>query len=233
MTPGMMPDAAPDTLDAFESQETQAPNHLASALPDFTLALAYLVAWVAPGRTTPEMLRWLLLTMLLEFIVMHSSAFMSHLVIAGSGRKGVPAVVLLGLFYSIIVGAFSLAFHTAWPLFSFWALMLNRATVLFFRQAPRGDEMRVVGATWSASAMFYVLGCMLTVVAPLPRFGFGPEHVAAMHLNGRGVWELEPWRAMAFGFLYFAAMGAFQLWGIPALNRKAARGWVPTIRPAR
>ena len=49
---------------------------LASALPDFGLAAVYVLAWTMPNHIAPWVPRWAVLTMLLEFVVVHSTGFM-------------------------------------------------------------------------------------------------------------------------------------------------------------
>jgi hypothetical protein len=52
---------------------------------------------------------------------------------------------------------------------------------------------------------------MLTTVLPLPRLGLTPEVVSGQHLPGEGRWIARPCRVMAFGFLYFTAIGISEL----------------------
>src|SRR5512140_2819463 len=78
-----------------------APNVL-SALPDLALGLVYLITWIAPGVTQPAVVRSLVVTMLLEFIVMHSAAFTGQVLIGPLARGAkLGAMVGLGLFYSL------------------------------------------------------------------------------------------------------------------------------------
>ena len=196
---------------------------LASAAPDLALAAGYAVAWIAPRALSPGVMRILLVSLLLEFIVLHSAAFMGNVAFAPGPRPAAMRRVLgLGVFYTLFVGGFALAFHAAWPLVSFWALTLNRATVVLIGRAPDGAQRRVVSATWGATAMCYLFGVMLTVVLPIPRLGCTPDVVSAMRLPGHGLWVAQPWRAMAFGALYFAAVAAFELFAAPRIAASAA-----------
>ena len=47
-----------------------------AAAPDIGLAAVFLIVWLAPEAAPAGTLTWLLLVMLLEFIIVHSSGFM-------------------------------------------------------------------------------------------------------------------------------------------------------------
>lgn len=204
------------------------PRALASALPDLVLGAGFAWAWFAPARVGPGMIRWMLMTMLLEFIVIHSSAFMGQVAFGKfHGWPAAGAVIGLGGFYTLFVLGFCLSFHTWWPMLSFWALTLNRASIVLLRQAPSGAEQKVIMSSWAAATFFYLAGCALTVIPPLPHPGWTPEWVANLHLGGSGVWISEPWRPVAFGAVYFTAVGLFELFAVPAI----AGGRMPAPEP--
>ena len=185
------------------------PRAIASALPDIALAATCLAVWIAPSRFSPELPRWIMLTMLLEFVVVHSSAFMGQVLFtAGGPAKRAFRVLGLGLFYSLFVGGFALAFRTAWPLVSFWLLTLNRMSAVLLRPAPAGDQREFLNATWAAHVVCYLAGVFVTLLPPLPRLGFTPDLVASLRLPGSGLWISQPWRVVAFGAIYFAAVAA-------------------------
>jgi len=197
------------------------PPHVANALPDLLLGAYCLVAWIAPTRLPAGAIRGILLMMLVEFIVVHTSAFMGmQLFVPGSRRVRASALLGFGLLYSVFAGGFALAFHTWWPVVSFWLLTLNRLSGVLFRQAPSGQEQRFVQAGWAASAMCYLGGVFVTLAPGLPRLGVTPDVIASLHLTGRGVWVDEPWRVVAFGALYFGAVGAFEWTGFRAFQAR-------------
>jgi hypothetical protein len=171
-----------------------------------------------------------MLVMLLEFIVVHSAAFMGTVRFA-AGAPGAKAMRMLGLgvFYTLFVGGFALAFHQAWPLWSFWALTVNRMLSMLLKQAPDGDEQAFAQRQWAAGVLFYLLAVGLTTVLPIPRLGVSAAAIGAMHLSGSGLWIDQPWRVLAAGTLYYAATAASELFdhrwlkiGTPVT--KSARG---------
>ncbi len=197
---------------------------LASALPDFGLAAVFLLAWMAPDRIAPWVPRWAVLTMLLEFVVVHSTGFMG---VIAFGRDGVGQQVgmllLLSLVYSALVAGFAAGFHEWWMFGSFWLLTANRLSGILAHREPgngRGIDAFVIG--WAASTLFYLLGAVLTAALAVPRFGLAdPAVIRAMHLEGGGLWVEEPWRVLAFGSLYFTAVGLFELFAFVLVHRKA------------
>ncbi|MBI5168579.1 MAG: hypothetical protein HZA61_03735 [Candidatus Eisenbacteria bacterium] len=197
---------------------------LASALPDFALAVVCLLAWIAPEALTPGVVPWILLTMLVEFVVVHSAPFMGlQLVSDMPAARKLRNVVAIGLFYSVFLLGFSLAFHAWWPFVSFWLLTANRLTVLTFRQGREGRESATLKASWAAGALCYLGGVFLTTLLPLPRLGLDPAFVESLRLTGGGLWIEQPWRVLAFGAFYFATVGFLEATGFRALTPKPAR----------
>jgi hypothetical protein len=202
---------------------------LGSALPDLVLGLVFLLAWLTPDRFDEGMLGFLVMTMLLEFIIVHSSAIMGSVVVSEQpGREKATRLLGLGALYSLFAGGFSLSFKSWWPLATFWGLTLNRLLSVLLGQAPTGEARAFVQRGWAAGAVFYLLFAFVTVFLPIPRLGITPEVVRAAGLPGGGLWVDEPWRVAAFGFLYFTAVGVSELRG----HRWAAGGALPE-EPAR
>jgi len=190
------------------------PAAIASAVPDLALGLVYLVTWIAPAALSPGMFSTLTLIMLLEFIIIHSAGFMGTLMISPAPpRAKLMGMLGLGAMYTLFVGAFSASFHTAWPLVSFWALMINRMSGVLLKQAPEGEERLFMQRSWAVTTMLYLFGAFLTMMPWLPRFGLTLQFAAHIHMPSSvsGAWVSEPHRLVAFGFLYFTAVGVSEL----------------------
>lgn len=210
-----------------------APRGRISALPDFALAVTFLSAWIAPNAVHPGTVNYLMLVMLLEFIIVHSSAFMGNIAVSSGTRKArVSAMLGLGGFYTLFVGGFSLAFHSLWPLISFWGLMLNRMLGVIVSPAAAEEQKALVQRTWVTSMLLYMGACFLTILVPLPRLGLTSAVVHSLHLPGSGLWVSQPHRVMAFGFLYFAGVGWSELGGHAWLKRSRAVSAKPGQRAA-
>jgi len=196
-----------------------------AAAPDLLFAGVFLATWIVPTALGAQMVGYLMLTMLLEFVIMHSSGIMGTTAYGPlpGGRKTL-AVVGLGLFYSLFVLGFCLAFGTWWPFVAFWTLTGNRLLGALIGQAPEGEEKRFVQQGWAVAALAYLVLAFFTTLVPMPALGITPEVVAGQHLPGSGLWVDQPQRVIAFGFLYFAAVGVSELHGHAWLQRATETG---------
>ena len=154
-----------------------------------------------------------MLLMLLEFINVHAAAFMGNTITSESSR-GMKAITItgLGVFYTLFVGAFALAFEQWWPMWAFWGLVVNRLLGVLLGKAPTGQEKSMVRTSWAIGMFCYVMLVFATVMLPVPSFGVTSEVIARQGFTASGLWIDEPYRMMAFGFLYFAAIGLTELY---------------------
>lgn len=195
---------------------------LAAAIPDFCIALFFLAAWFEPFRFGPGVIHALLLTMILEFIIVHSSGFMGVVSFSkGRSSKKLLSLFGLGLLYTIFVGAFCLTEGVLWPLISFWALTVNRMLVVLLNRGPEDSPGLYLGASWGMSVVFYLGGCFLTLLAPVPELGLAPYEPADFGLTGSGEWIEGPHRVVAFGVVYFTLQGLWDL-VVPLLFERSA-----------
>lgn len=196
---------------------------LASAVPDFTLALVFLIAWTRPDVLRLDVLRWLPQVMLLEFIVVHSSGF-TAVVAYGDGSRRRRALLVAGLsaFYLLFALGFALAFRSAWPVVAFVMLTLNRMLSVMLSPSSGSARLNLAITSWAGSAVVYLFGALFSVATPVPRFGLTPEVVARMALPGGGEWIERPWTVIAFGCVYFAVVGCGELL-VPRLEARFER----------
>jgi len=191
---------------------------LGAALPDAALAVTFLTAWIAPASLPAGTGGWLLLTMIVEFIVMHSAAFMGKLAFAPLSRTlRVRGMLGFAGLYMMFILAMAKGFHAWWPVWSFTLLTLNRLASVLFGQPASGDEQAFVARSWAVSGILYLSGVALTLFAPLPRLGVDAAAIARWHLPGSGAWVSQPWRVLAFGAYYF---------GLTALSELNGHRWV-------
>lgn len=184
-----------------------------SAIPDFGLAAIALVTWIDPQILGERYVGWFLTLMLLEFIVVHSAAFLGSVAFSDkpTGTRLLHTLALAA-FYTLFVGGFSLAAQSWWPMLSFWGLILNRLLGILLGAVPSGDEKAYAGRGWAAGAMCYLGGVFATLFIPLPRLGVSTEMLGPIGSNSGGVWVDEPHRVLAFAVLYFAAIGLSTLY---------------------
>ena len=185
---------------------------LAAALPDFLIAGTAILTWYDPAVLGVSRVSYFVVLMLLEFIVVHSAAFMGNVAFGKAPKIGrVGAILGLALAYTLFVGAFALGFHKTWPLWAFWMLVLNRLAGVLLGQGGDDGAAAVVRAGWAASVMFYLLATLLTLLIPLPRLGITPDVVAAQHFTSSGAWIEQPWRVLAMAAVYYTLQGVSTL----------------------
>ena len=170
-------------------------------VPDALTALLYLAAWIAPGELGPEHVKQLMFAMLIEFLVLHSSAaFLDD----GSADKNRARRMLLlcalSALYIAFTALFAWAWDSAWPLFAFVWLIVCRFFHLL-THAPGADERAQTNFYGANLATFF--GAMLVLALPLPRLGLTPEFAASMHIAGSGALAREPRLLITFGATYF------------------------------
>jgi hypothetical protein len=183
-----------------------------SSVPDFLMGAAFLATWIDPYALGDGMLPYLLLVMLLEFIIIHSSAFIGN-IMYGDLSKQKKITMMLGFFgfYTLFVLAFSLGFGEWWPIVAFTGLMLNRMLSVLVGNLPEGEERERVKSMWAVNVLCYIVGVFATILLPIPAMGITPEVISQAGLTGEGIWVEEPYRLAAFGFLYFTAVGYIEL----------------------
>lgn len=189
-------------------------RRLAVASPDLALAGVFLYAWLHPFALGEQAVPFLFLTMLLEFIILHSAAFMGNVLYSDESTGSRVRMVLgFGLFYTLFVGGFAMAFEVWWPFFAFWGLILNRLLGVVLGDAPRGKEEFYVRAGWALGVMYYLFAVTVTLLTPLPELGLTRTARDALSLPGSGQWVDEPYRVLAFGVLYFGLHAVGELLG--------------------
>jgi len=181
---------------------------LLSALPDVGFAGVFLITWIRPATFGPFMVKWLLLVMLMEFIIVHASGFMGVVATGPSSRAArVFLLTVLGAFYTLFAGGASVVFRSWWPITAFWGQTLNRMLGVILGQATDAQHRDLVMNGWAAAVMFYLGGCFATILLPIPTLGITPAVVAAQHIPGGGLWVEHPEKVIAFGVIYFALTG--------------------------
>lgn len=209
------------------------PRYLA-ALPDAITAALFVAAWTTPALLGPRYVANLMLVMLIEFIVMHSSGFYAGLAASDASRlKRLAALCALTAFYATFIAAFALVFASAWPLLAFGWLFVSRFAHIWTHPVESGAETQRAMLQWVASAVTYVLGAILTVMLPLPHFGITAEFIASMHLTGSGEWIERPYTVLAFGALYFAMQAWVKYASTPAARPARAVAVAPATAAKR
>jgi hypothetical protein len=195
-----------------------------SAAPDVALGGLFLVTWLDPRVFGEDVLKYALVTMLMEFIVVHSSVFMG-LVLWGMSLGAVKrtlAAVGFGAFYSLFLVGFALALGVWWPVWAFWGLTLNRLTnALLGGKAARAARARLTN-DWVTSVALYLLWVLTTSLVWVPALGITPDAVASAALPGKGLWVDQPQRVIVAAAGYFLCQAWAELRGQALVTVKHA-----------
>jgi hypothetical protein len=192
-----------------------------SSVPDLLVGLAFLVTWIEPASLGDDMVSSLSQVMLLEFIIIHSAGFMGAVMYGNEPRtKKVLALVGLGLFYMVFVLGFAFGFRSWWPVIAFSGLMFNRMLSVITGQAEQGKENEFVKNMWGVNVAFYLITVFIAILVPFPELGVSASDLA--HLNMSGDFIEHPEKMMVWGFLYFTAVGYFELKGtVPKMKEQS------------
>ena len=170
-------------------------------IPDALTALLYLAAWIAPDELGPEHVKQLMFAMLIEFLVLHSSAaFLDDSSAGKARRQRVLLLCALSALYIAFAALFAWAWDSSWPLFAFVWLFVCRFFHLLTR-APGAHERAQTNFYGANLATFF--GAMLVLALPLPRLGLTPQFAASMHIARSGALAHEPRLLITFGATYF------------------------------
>ena len=194
-------------------------RRLLIALPDGAAAALYLWCWIAPVAWHQELVAFLVLVLLIEFVAMHASPFLGSIIYGGrmgfDRKRRLRIAIVLGATYLAFAGLAAASFDAWFPFFVLLWLFgarLFSALVGFDRNAEgRAPEMSI----WAFSVGYYFGAVFLTFFAPVPMLGI-TEDGAVYGLRGQFEWANFPYKPIAAGFLYFLAL---------ALTRLFSRGF--------
>lgn len=178
---------------------------------DLGFAAVFFVTWIAPYTFGHFAVRRLLLVMLLEFLVVHSTGFLGAIGASDSPLR-LRALQYAGLllFYLVFAASFAVGLGSLWPVVAFALLILGKIPNVVLRP-PNADGQSVVMANWAAMTALYLGGVFLTVALDVPAFGITKEVIVAQHIDVGGLWPEEPYRVMAFGCFYFTGLAFISL----------------------
>lgn len=180
-----------------------------AAAPDAVTASFFVYAWIHPLGFGTTLVGDLLLVMLLEFLLVHSGAFIGNIVLSPAARwKKTLGVLGFGAFYMLFVLGFAYGMNRPWAIYAFGWLLVARLAMVWFAPMPREDEIRRQQALWGTGALFYILGAFATTLLPIPELGMTAQvrEQLGIAATGKGLWQQKPQTVLAFGALYFGAM---------------------------
>jgi hypothetical protein len=191
-----------------------------AAAPDFALAASFAIGWVRPYTPGIPSVRRLVMIVLLEFFIVHSSGFLAAVAIGERRRSQTIAFTLgLGVFYTLLLVAFSIGFNDWWLLASFWLLMGNRLLGLVIGQPPDDRRQMFVMSSWAVSVAAYLFAVTIGAVTEPPALGLTQAVVKAQEFSIGGLWTEKPQTAIVAGAIYFTVIALWELLVPPLVFR--------------
>ena len=155
----MSPANPPFAPIAERSHLSRASAALVALAPQFATAVTFLAAWIAPARMPPGFVRGLMVAMLLEFLLLHSYAFLNLATgvregaKAGERLRGALAALGFGAFYLLMAGAIGLVTQSMMPVWTILWLVGSR----IFEIVVAGEPGSGVASTRTASWLRHLL----------------------------------------------------------------------------
>lgn len=205
-----------------------------AALPDALTVLMFVAVWLFPFVFGELSVKTAMLTMLVEFFLIHATGFFTAL----GGNARVPTRLRVGslvglcLFYVLMIGAFAWAFGEWWPLLAFAWLVVGKT--LWARRGETGDDAMMWKMAASAgSVAAYLFAVAVTSIVPLPRLGMREELQPRFGFGDSmsGAWVEQPQSVVAMGVLYFGLLCAAKVLAARWQKKHAARAAVSEAAP--
>lgn len=198
-----------------------------AALPDGISAAMFLAVWLHPFIFGALSVKTAMLTMLLEFFLIHATGFFTAL---GGNDRVAPKLRVLGLvglslFYVLMIGGVAWSFGEWWPLLAFAWLVVGK--VMWARGGDTGHDATMLKmAAWAGSVVAYLFAALVTVMMPVPRLGMREELQPGFGFseNSGGLWIEQPQTVVAMGALYFALLCVAKLLAARWESRKSGGG---------
>jgi hypothetical protein len=184
---------------------------LLAALPCFYLSFVLFGVWADPmARDGGSWVRFGVGLLLLEFLLLHSGAFIAALLRPGEAlRKRVMMFTGMLLFYALMVWAFAHELESPGLLWIFAAVTVGR--MLTALQSDDGAMERQTARS-ALGVTLYLMVVAGTIFLPIPGWGINGEVLAEVYpQRGDGIWEKEPQRAIAGASVYFLLIGLAEL----------------------
>jgi hypothetical protein len=180
--------------------------------PDLVTCAFFVIVWWNPLVFGPLSVRTAMLTMLLEFFLVHATGFFTVFAndLHSSKWKRIGAMAGLSSFYVLMISAYAMAFHEWWPLLAFGWLLAGKVAWVWSGKAdvydPDGSRATFRQmAAWAGSVALFLGGVAYTSIADIPRWGMTQalQPQFGLDMASEGIWESQPHRVVAFGALYF------------------------------
>jgi hypothetical protein len=184
---------------------------IAAALPCFYLSWVLFNVWHEPMAWGDG--SWVRLgvgLLLLEFILLHSGAFMVGVLGQQEDfKQQMKMAVALLTFYALMVWAFAVSLDTPVLIWIFAGIILGRSLNLLLE--PSASKQAIMARS-GIGVLLYLLVVFATVFIPIPELGITGSVLSEVYPDrGAGLWEREPERAIAGAAVYFMLIGLAEI----------------------
>lgn len=187
---------------------------LSSALPCLYLSWTLLRVWRDPMSVdSGSWVRFGVGLMVLEFVLLHSGAFIGGLAATKADFKHKTKLLgLLLFFYSLMVWAFAVSFDSTALIWIFAAVTIGRLVTAITASAEGEAAKALMAARSGIGIILYLLAVFASVMLPVPEWGITNAILADVYPDrGGGLWEVNPERAIAAAAGYFLLLGLAEL----------------------
>jgi hypothetical protein len=178
-----------------------------AAMPDAVTTGWFVMIWSSPFVFGPLSVKTAMLTMLVEFFLVHATGFFTAFGSDRSTSRLARIAMLLGLslFYVMMISAFAWSFHGWWMLLAFAWLLVGKIVWVLQNPKPSDDSSNRQMLAWAGSVALFLGAVFLTSLADVPRWGMSADLQPGfgLDMHSQGIWESQPWRVVAFGVVYF------------------------------
>ena len=198
------------TADPPERGPADLIGRLWAACSCWFVAAMFFLSWWWPMSVDHG--RWVKLgvgILVIEFLVMHSSAFLISVSASKQGEVKRRSLLGLGALYAFFGLVIAVSFHSWEILASFVAVMSGR----FWSAWVGGDDANTAMFRFRAAAatVLYIGLVFLTILLPVPQGGITPAVLREVWPNaGTGLWQRHPETALATGAMYFLLLGLIE-----------------------
>ncbi len=184
------------------------------AVPDAAAAGLFLWCWIAPLALHQRLVGLLVLVLLMEFVAIQAGPFLGTVIYGEKmgldRRQRLRTALGLGTVYLLFAGIAAVSFDALWPSLIFaWLFGVKVFAAVVGRDpnaAGREPEMTI----WILSAGYFFVAIFITMFVPIPMLGITQDG-EVYGLRGQYEWANFPYKAIAAGFLYFAALALTRL----------------------
>jgi len=184
---------------------------VAAALPDLTMGGVCAAFWIRLDWLTPALFTTLYIVVLFEiFVLLWMAQFAGVLTEWRRKAPGARGGVIQPTFLLFAgAGVVSALVQSALPLLTAVLQAGNRLVGMVLGQAPASRELALLRKTSGLALICWFTGFLATTLLQVPRFG---TVAPSADMDGPFVvWNRDPQRLLAFGVLYFGAVGLMEL----------------------